>query len=103
MRADDITALMNRALLAVGCDQIMMEPVLRRAGLSFMTPGISFATIDHSMWWYGDIDVTRWHLYVQDTPVAGQGRGLCQAKVYQDGRLVAAMNQEAMIRVPAKK
>jgi acyl-CoA thioesterase-2 len=55
------------------------------------------------MWWYGDIDVTRWHLYVQDTPVAGQGRGLCQAKVYQDGRLVAAMNQEAMIRVPAKK
>lgn len=102
-RADNITALMNRALLAVGCDQIMMEPVLRRAGLSFMTPGISFATIDHSMWWYGDIDVTRWHLYVQDTPVAGQGRGLCQAKVYQDGRLVAAMNQEAMIRVPAKK
>ncbi|MCI1902149.1 MAG: thioesterase family protein [Bifidobacteriaceae bacterium] len=97
-----ISRVLNRALLAVGCDQIMMEPVLRRSGLSFMTPGISFATIDHSMWWYGDIDVTRWHLYVQDSPVAGQGRGLCQAKVYQDGQLVAAMTQEAMIRVPKK-
>ncbi|MCI1983398.1 MAG: thioesterase family protein [Bifidobacteriaceae bacterium] len=101
-KPENISRVLNRALLAVGCDQIMMEPVLRRSGLSFMTPGISFATIDHSMWWYGDIDVTRWHLYVQDSPVAGQGRGLCQAKVYQDGRLVAAMTQEAMIRVPKK-
>jgi acyl-CoA thioesterase-2 len=98
----NISRLLNRALLAVGCDQIMMEPVLRRSGLSFMTPGISFATIDHSMWWYGDIDITRWHLYVQDSPVAGHGRGLCQARVYQDGELVAAMTQEAMIRVPKK-
>lgn len=95
----DLGQLKHRAILALGCDQIMMEPVLRRAGLSFMTPGISYATIDHAMWWYGDLDVTRWHLYVQDTPVAGRGRGLAHAKVYQDGRLVAALSQEAMVRV----
>lgn len=100
--SSQISRLLNRAILAVGCDQIMMEPVLRRSGLSFMTPGISYATIDHSIWWYGDIDVTRWHLYVQDSPVAGHGRGLCQARVYQDGTLVAAMTQEAMLRVPQK-
>jgi acyl-CoA thioesterase-2 len=94
---------MHRAILAVGCDQIMMEPAIRRAGLSFLTPGISFATIDHSMWCYHNIDVTRWHLYVQDAPVAAHGRTLCQAKVYQDGQLVAAMSQEAMIRVPKPK
>lgn len=96
-----LSQTMHRAILAVGCDQIMMEPALRRAGLSFLTPGISFATIDHSMWCYHTIDVTRWHLYVQDAPVAAHGRTLCQAKVYQDGQLVAAMTQEAMIRVRA--
>jgi len=38
---------------------------------------------------------------VQDTPTAAHGRGLGVAKVYtQDGELVAAMAQEAMIRVP---
>ena len=97
----DVPQVMHRAMLAMGCDQVMLEPVLRRAGLSIATPGISFASIDHSMWWYRDIDINQWHLYVQDTPTAAHGRGLGQAKVYtQDGELVACMTQEAMIRVP---
>ncbi|NEG69543.1 acyl-CoA thioesterase [Bifidobacterium choloepi] len=104
MRADgdlDMPQVIHRALLALGCDQVMMEPVLRRAGLSISTPGMSYASIDHSMWWYRDIDVTKWHLYVQDSPTAAHGRGLGTAKVYtQDGKLAACMVQEAMIRVP---
>lgn len=103
MRTDgdaDVPQVMHRAILAMGCDQLMMEPVLRRAGLSATTPGISFASLDHSMWWYRDVDVSQWHLYVQDTPTAAHGRGLSWAKVYsRDGQLVAAMAQEAMIRV----
>lgn len=104
MKADghvDMPQVMHRAMLAMGCDQIMMEPVLRRAGLSISTPGISYASIDHSMWWYRDVDINQWHLYVQDTPTAAHGRGLGVAKVFsQDGELVAVMGQEAMIRVP---
>lgn len=104
MRADgpvDASQTTHRAMLALGCDQIMMEPVLRRSGLSIATPGISFASIDHSMWWYRDIDISQWHLYVQDTPTAAHGRGLATAKVYSsDGQLAAVMTQEAMIRVP---
>jgi acyl-CoA thioesterase-2 len=53
------------------------------------------------MWWYRDIDINEWHLYVQDTPTAAHGRGLGMAKVYsKDGALVAAIAQEAMVRVP---
>lgn len=104
MRADgeaDVPQVIHRAMLALECDQVMMEPVLRRAGLSIATPGISFASLDHSMWWYRDVDINDWHLYVQDTPTAAHGRGLGIAKVYtRDGALVAAMAQEAMIRVP---
>ncbi|MDD6461471.1 MAG: thioesterase family protein [Bifidobacteriaceae bacterium] len=107
MKADghvDAPQVMHRALLALGCDQIMMEPVIRRAGLSFITPGMSYASIDHSMWWYEDVDINEWHLYVQDTPVAAHGRGLATAKVYtQSGTLVAAMAQEAMVRVPREE
>ena len=106
MRGDgevDVPQAMHRALLALGCDQVMMEPVLRRAGLSIATPGISYASIDHSMWWYRDVDINQWHLYVQDTPTAAHGRGLCEAKVYsQDGELVAVITQEAMLRVPQR-
>ena len=97
----NVPQVTHRAMLALGCDQIMMEPVLRRAGLSIATPGISFASIDHSMWWYRNVDINEWHLYVQDTPTAAHGRGLGVAKVYShNGDLVAAIAQEAMIRVP---
>ena len=55
------------------------------------------------MWWYRDIDINEWHLYVQDTPIAAHGRGLGIAKVYaRSGELVAAIAQEAMVRVPQK-
>lgn len=94
--------LLQRALLATGCDQLMMSPALLRAHLSYLTPGIRFATIDHSMWWYRNIDVTRWHLYALDSPIAGHGRALCRARVFQDGVLVAEITQEALIRVPEK-
>ena len=43
MKADgtvDVPQVMHRAMLAMGCDQVMLEPVLRRAGLSIATPGI---------------------------------------------------------------
>lgn len=97
----DMSQTMNRALLALECDQIMMEPALRRSGLGITTRGISFASIDHSMWWYQDIDLNKWHLFVQDSPVADHGRSLCVAKVYtRDGALASVMIQEAMIRVP---
>lgn len=97
----DMSPTMNRALLALECDQIMMEPALRRSGLGITSRGISFASIDHSMWWYQDMDLTQWHLFVQDSPVADHGRSLCVAKVYtQEGTLAAVMVQEAMIRVP---
>lgn len=96
-----VSQTMNRAMLALECDQIMMEPALRRSGLGIATKGISFASIDHSMWWYEDIDLGEWHLYVQDAPVADHGRSLCVAKVYtQEGALAAVMVQEAMIRIP---
>lgn len=40
---------------------------------------------------------------MQDTPIAAHGRGLGIAKVYaRSGELVAAIAQEAMVRVPQK-
>lgn len=53
------------------------------------------------MWWYEDIDMNDWLLFMQETPKADHSRGLSQAKVYdRSGRLVAAMVQEAMVRIP---
>lgn len=93
--------LLHRALLAYACDQIMLEPVLRRAGRPWATPGLAMASLDHAMWWHRDVRVDDWLLYVQSTPSAQGGRGLGAARVFdRAGALVASIAQEGMVRVP---
>lgn len=93
--------LEHRALMAYACDQLMLEPVMRRAGVSWASPKISIASLDHAMWWHRDARVDEWLLYVQSSPSAQGGRGLGSARVFaQDGTLVASIAQEGMIRVP---
>lgn len=93
--------VLHRALLAYACDQVMLEPVLRRHGLSWATPGLSIASLDHAMWWHRPVRVDEWLLYVQSTTSAHGGRGLGAARVFtRDGDLVATIGQEGMVRVP---
>ncbi len=93
--------LLHRALLAYACDQIMLEPVLRRAGRAWVSANQSMASLDHAMWWHRDVRVDDWLLFVQSTPGAQGGRGLGAARVFsRDGTLVASMAQEGMVRLP---
>jgi acyl-CoA thioesterase-2 len=93
--------LLHRALLAYACDQVMLEPVLRRAGRAWVSANQSMASLDHAMWWHRDLRVDEWLLFVQSTPSAQGGRGLGAARVFdRSGTLVASMAQEGMIRLP---
>lgn len=93
--------VLHRALLAYACDQVMLEPVLRRHGASWASPGLSIASLDHAMWWHRPARVDEWLLYVQSAPSAQGGRGLGAARVYRrDGALVATIAQEGMVRLP---
>ncbi|WP_149202090.1 acyl-CoA thioesterase [Actinotalea subterranea] len=93
--------VLHRALLAYACDQVMLEPVLRRHGASWSTQALSIASLDHAMWWHRPARVDEWLLYVQSAPSAQGGRGLGAARVYrEDGALVATIAQEGMVRFP---
>ncbi len=93
--------LLHRALLAYACDQVMLEPVLRHAGLSWSSRGLSIASLDHAMWWHRDVHVDEWLLFVQGSPGGQGGRGLGSARVFDaEGTLVASIAQEGMVRVP---
>lgn len=99
---DGAPQLLHRALLAFAADSVMLEPVLRRHGVSWFTEGISVASLDHSMWWHRPVDVRDWLLFSQETASAQNGRGLGMARVHAlDGTLVASIAQEGMVRVPA--
>lgn len=94
-------SVLHAALLAFACDQIVLEPVLRRHGLGWLTPDLKVASLDHAMWWHRPARADDWLLYVQESPSAQGGRGLGTATVYdRAGALVASIAQEGMVRVP---
>ncbi|MCW4459722.1 acyl-CoA thioesterase II [Microbacterium sp. MPKO10] len=92
---------LHQAALAYASDYTLLEPILRSHGLSWLTPGLKMASLDHAMWWHRPARVDEWLLYVQESPSATGGRGLTNGRFYtRDGSLVASVAQEGMVRVP---
>ncbi|RAC16962.1 acyl-CoA thioesterase II, partial [Burkholderia multivorans] len=90
----------NAAALAYASDFNLLEPVLRRHGLSWGSPGLRVASLDHAMWWHRRVHVDDWMLYVQESPAARGGRGLGYGRIFShDGELLATVAQEGMVRV----
>jgi acyl-CoA thioesterase-2 len=93
---------LHRAALAYLSDYSILEPIQRRHGISWATPGSRVASLDHAMWWHRFARVDEWLLYVQESPSASGGRGLSLGRIYtRDGLLVASVAQEGMVRVPS--
>lgn len=93
--------LMHSAALALASDYLLIEPVLRRHGIPWATPGLRAASLDHAMWFHRPFRADEWLLYVLETPSSQAGRGLSTGRFYdREGSLVASVAQEAMIRPP---
>jgi acyl-CoA thioesterase-2 len=57
------------------------------------------ASLDHAMWFHRDFRMDDWLLYVMNSPNAGRARGLSYGRIFtQDGKLVASVAQEGLIR-----
>lgn len=93
--------LLHRAVLGYASDYTLLESVLRRHGIAWATPGLKAASLDHAMWWHRPARADEWLLYVQASPSASGARGLGIGRLFaRDGRLVASVAQEGMLRIP---
>ena len=92
---------LHRAALAYASDYTILEPILRRHGLPWITPGLKIASLDHAMWFHRFGRVDEWMLYTQESPTATGGRGLALGRIFsRDGVLLASVAQEGTLRVP---
>jgi acyl-CoA thioesterase-2 len=61
---------------------------------------IAMTSLDHSVWFHNDPDLSGWLLYAKDAPATGGLRGLVRGGLFgQDGTLVASVAQEALVNV----
>lgn len=92
---------LHTAALAYASDYSILESIYRRHGIAWSHPGLKSASLDHAMWFHREPKVDGWMLYVQESPSASGGRGLAVGRIFsQDGRLLATVAQEGMVRVP---
>ncbi|KAA2313132.1 acyl-CoA thioesterase II [Pseudooceanicola sediminis] len=96
--ADD--PILHRAALAYTSDLGLLQAALTVHGRSWIDPGAKVASLDHALWLHGDFRMDDWLLYAMNSPWAGNSRGMTFGKIFtRDGRLVASVAQEGMLRV----
>lgn len=72
---------------------------LRPHGVTYFQRDLMTASLDHAMWFYGDFRMDDWLLYPCDSPVAAHARGFNRGNIFtRDGRLVACVTQEGLVR-----
>lgn len=90
---------LDRAVLAMSTDFTTLETVLRGHNLTTDSSGFTLASLDHAIWWHGASGLDDWVLYVQESPWAGEERGLVSGRVFdRAGVLLASVVQEGLFR-----
>lgn len=95
---------LHRAILAYVSDMALLSTAMLPHGVTWVTPGMQTASLDHALWLHEPVRVDRWLLYAMDSSWAGHGRGLTRGRIFDaDGRLVASVAQEGLIRRRARR
>ena len=94
---DDV--LVHQAALTYVSDLTLLGSALVPHGLLIGDPRVQAASLDHTVWLHRPFRADEWLLYDQVSPSASGGRGLALGRLFtQDGRLVATVAQEGLIR-----
>lgn len=89
----------HRYLLAYASDFNFLSASMYPHGVSWMSPNMQVASLDHAMWFHRPFRMDEWLLQVVESPSASGGRGLVRGSFFtRDGKLVASVAQEGLIR-----
>lgn len=90
----------HQRMLAFASDLYIMHTGLLPLGISWSDHAMQDASLDHALWFHQSFRADEWLLYTMDSPYAGGARTLGRGTVFaQDGRVVASVAQEGLIRV----
>lgn len=93
---------LHRAILAYASDMSLLGTGTLAHGINMMTPNFQGASLDHAMWLHEDFRADDWLLYACESPWTGHARSFNRGKIFaRDGRLVASVAQEGLMRVRA--
>ncbi len=94
----------HQAVLAYASDYGLLSTVLQPHALTVRSPEIQVASLDHALWFHRPARVDEWLLYAMEAPAACGARGFARGSVFdQEGRLLASVAQEGLVRFARRK
>ncbi len=90
----------HQCVLAYASDMTLLDSALIPHGRTVFEKEIMAASLDHALWLHRAFRADEWLLYAQDSPNMGGGRGFSRGLIFtRDGRLVASVAQEGVVRL----
>ncbi|NVK19936.1 MAG: thioesterase family protein [Methylocystaceae bacterium] len=91
---------LHQTLLGYFSDTFLYAASLRPHGLTFQSPNLQGASLDHTLWIHDHFRADDWLFYQHSGIWSGRARGLNIGKFFtRDGRHVASTSQEGLMRV----
>jgi acyl-CoA thioesterase-2 len=92
--------ILHQNLLTYVSDYELLGTAILPHGLSFKRGNIIMASLDHALWFHRPVKLDEWMLYATDSPSSSGVRGFARGEFFTaDGRLVASVAQEGLMRV----
>ena len=92
--------VLHACIVTYASDMTLLDTTVLPHRLSWESPGVQMASLDHAMWFHRPFRADGWLLYDQHTPSTSSSRGLANGSIFtQDGDLVVSVVQEGLIRV----
>jgi acyl-CoA thioesterase II len=88
-----------RVALAYASDFGLISTAMVAHEISFLSPEIQGASLDHAMWFHQTPPTGEWLLYTMTSPWSGSARGFAHGSIYdRSGTRIASVAQEGLIR-----
>ncbi|MGB8861761.1 MAG: acyl-CoA thioesterase II [Ilumatobacteraceae bacterium] len=95
---DDPT--LHACIVTYASDMTLLDTTVLPFGMSWETPGMQMASLDHAMWFHRPFRADDWLLYDQQPISTGGARGLAGGNIFtSDGTLAISVVQEGLVRV----
>ena len=92
--------VLHACIVTYASDMTLLDTTVLPHQLSWESPGVQMASLDHAMWFHRPFRADGWLLYDQHTPSTSNARGLAIGSIFtQTGDQVVSVVQEGLIRV----
>ena len=106
LRADGVLPddpTLHACIVTYASDMTLLDTTVLPFGLSWESPKMQMASLDHAMWFHRPFRADGWLLYDQRPISSGASRGMASGSIFAaDGTLAVSVVQEGLVRIGDK-